>query len=280
VAVADLSEYLGWELRYLFDQGLQQKFFLFTQPELKQNGLKTRRRPLKGPEPPATRVDWQAFATAMRANGVAVFKHDPGPGAVITFDEAGRAVLLDVGACKSLDYVQPMLRWLSSKSGEPARYEPSEGAAAGDKKPVTFGVSRIDVGHAHVLYVPETGKPQFVVEYFESRCSIQIQRWVNQPSRHCVQLKRPCRSRRLSRKMKAQRVLQELTQRDTALGRLALRAPQQVLGKGEGCPHEIRIADVMLTGSLPDANYTSISPQNMNQGEDFKRRWSITSAPR
>jgi hypothetical protein len=77
--MAAISEQVVWELEQIRKMGLQQRLFVLTRPDLKQ----------EGPGQP-----WGPFADALQRTGYRPPEPDPGPGAVIGFDGAGRAVVL------------------------------------------------------------------------------------------------------------------------------------------------------------------------------------------
>ena len=99
---------------------------VLTRPEIvpkpKTKGAKVRRwltiagtarsspRRAKWPKP----VAWSSFATQLNELGYTVSTDDPGPGAVIGFDAAGKAVSVRERARTSTEYIAAMQDWLAN----------------------------------------------------------------------------------------------------------------------------------------------------------------------
>ncbi len=113
VAEIGVSDNLKWELQHLRQQGFQKKFFIMTPPvALKVNWLDKLvlwARQCKF-------VRWDAFVEIMTASGYEI-QGDPGPGSVLTFDEAGRAVILKTRAKSPQEYVAPVREFLEVHAG-------------------------------------------------------------------------------------------------------------------------------------------------------------------
>lgn len=104
------SENLRWEFQYLREHGLQRKLYVFTRPIEGGTSSKTTRLFMrflawaKGVEP----VNWLEFAATLNRLGYRLDLSDPGNGAVVSFDEEGRSVVLTSGAELPEDYLRPM----------------------------------------------------------------------------------------------------------------------------------------------------------------------------
>jgi hypothetical protein len=59
-------------------------------------------------------VAWSKFAAELNELGYTVSTDDPGPGAVIGFDAAGRAVTVRERARTSMEYITAMQDWLAN----------------------------------------------------------------------------------------------------------------------------------------------------------------------
>ena len=101
------SDNLRWEFEYLRGEGLHQKLFILTRPPGAGNtatrtfyGLVAL---LKGVRP----VTWQSFSETLGAVGYRL-PANPGPGAVVTFDDSGDGVIVARGANSPLDYIEPV----------------------------------------------------------------------------------------------------------------------------------------------------------------------------
>jgi len=115
---------LQWEFEYLRREDFQRKLFVITRP------VATKRAPtrmflslidrLKG-----TRlVTWQSFAQNLTAFGYEP-GDDPGAGAVITFDTAGKAVTVTTAAHYPEQYIEPMRTFMIETLGySPEQLEP------------------------------------------------------------------------------------------------------------------------------------------------------------
>jgi hypothetical protein len=120
------SNNLKWELDYLRQHDLHRKLFVFTKPaKVKPYKLYPLIVWLKGGTP---EVKWSDYAASMAASGYQL-PDDPGPGAVLAFDETGQAVTLTTGAQSPEDFVEPIRsllesRGYSSESLDPPVTEP------------------------------------------------------------------------------------------------------------------------------------------------------------
>jgi tetratricopeptide (TPR) repeat protein len=113
------SDNLRWEFEYLRGEGLHQKLFILTRPPSAGNtatdafyGLVAL---LKGVRP----VTWRSFSETLGALGYRL-PANPGPGAVVTFDDSGEGVIVARGANSPLDYVEPVRTRLIETRGYPA----------------------------------------------------------------------------------------------------------------------------------------------------------------
>ncbi len=110
------SENLRWEFRHLRDEGMQQKLFILTRPMCNDSArfaraFRTAFSRLKGIRP----VRWQEFSRELGRLGYDLNFEDPGPGAVIAFDENGRSILLTTNAKLPPDFVGPICAWLKER---------------------------------------------------------------------------------------------------------------------------------------------------------------------
>jgi hypothetical protein len=126
LALPGLSPGLFLEFDYLYKTSLHRKLMVLTRPEIvakpKTKGAKVRRwltiagtarsstRRVKWPKP----VAWSSFATQLNDLGYTVSTDDPGPGAVIGFDAAGKAVSVRARARTSTEYIAAMQDWLAN----------------------------------------------------------------------------------------------------------------------------------------------------------------------
>jgi hypothetical protein len=117
------SDKLQRELRFIRREGLQSRLFIFTakDPTDYSRGLLAWiMSRLYGPPPaghwrerPAT---WEHFAENLGKLGFEL-GDDPGRGAVVTFDSAGKAVVLAKGAEKASNFVEPIRDYLVQTFG-------------------------------------------------------------------------------------------------------------------------------------------------------------------
>jgi hypothetical protein len=126
LALPGLSPGLFLEFAYLLKTSLHRKLIVLTRPEIapkpKTKGEKVRRwltiaatarsspRRAKWPKP----VAWSSFAAQLNELGYAVSTGDPGPGAVIGFDPAGKSVMVRERARTSMEYITAMQDWLAN----------------------------------------------------------------------------------------------------------------------------------------------------------------------
>lgn len=109
VAEVASSENLKWEFEYLLQQGLQQKLFVMTRPALVKPVWYLRWLWQRS-------TTWADFAETLRASGYEV-PDDPGLGAILTFDAAGRGVILKTGAQTPEEYIEPICTFLGISAG-------------------------------------------------------------------------------------------------------------------------------------------------------------------
>lgn len=106
------------ELRYEFgvirDLGAHRRLFVFTPPAVRARQIRRVNR-LKG----FPHESWDDFAAALGEDRGYRLGPDPGPGAVVTFEEDGTAVVLARGAEEPAGYVAAVVRHLA-EVGEPA----------------------------------------------------------------------------------------------------------------------------------------------------------------
>ena len=110
------SANLRLEFEYLRRKGLQQRLFVITHP----------RRPaqtklayafysliwrLKG----IRSISWNEFVDDLGKMGYQLSRDDPGPGAVVSFDQDGQGRLLTTEADLPSDYIGPISAWIGKK---------------------------------------------------------------------------------------------------------------------------------------------------------------------
>jgi hypothetical protein len=107
------SDALGWEFDHLRREGLQQKVFIITPPAREVarfvwwfidfnryiNGMGA--------------VSWLQFCERIAPFGYKLDRTDPGPGAVVTFDDNAKSVVLIRDAKTPEEFVGAMLSWRS-----------------------------------------------------------------------------------------------------------------------------------------------------------------------
>ncbi|KOV90080.1 hypothetical protein [Nocardia sp. NRRL S-836] len=99
---------LRYEFRVIRQLGAHRRLFVLTPPARKARQIRRVNR-LKG----FRHEDWHDFAAALGGGCGYRLGPDPGPGAVVTFEEDGRAVVLARGAEEPADYVAAVLRHLA-----------------------------------------------------------------------------------------------------------------------------------------------------------------------
>jgi hypothetical protein len=137
------SDNLRWEFEYLRGEGLHQKLFILTRPPSVGNtatdafyGLVAL---LKGVRP----VTWRSFSETLGALGYRL-PANPGPGAVVTFDDSGEGVIVARGANSPLDYVEPVRTRLIETRGYPAEQSAAETRARYPKARFPGSASYLD----------------------------------------------------------------------------------------------------------------------------------------
>jgi WD40 repeat protein len=160
------SEALGWELATIRRQGWQTKLFVITPPIPRWEQVAFRpmwepvayllidaaKRAAKGI--PVT--DWNSFRADLHAAGLQSDPDSPGPGAVVSFDPAGRARIITRDAIEPDEFVTPIRRDLTI-TGEDSRrrlQDPDDLVRLEDE-PAGSSPSRASQG----LTTPESNKP-------------------------------------------------------------------------------------------------------------------------
>lgn len=98
---------LRFEFRVIRELGAHRRLFVFTPPARKARQIR-RANLMKG----FRHEDWDDFATALDDEPGYLLGPDPGPGAVVTFEEDGRAVVLARGVEEPAGYVAAVLSHL------------------------------------------------------------------------------------------------------------------------------------------------------------------------
>jgi hypothetical protein len=114
IAAPGAWPYLVWELDVIRKSNMHQRLFVLTAPEA------DRRRTIANWALGSELETWQQFVEAAAATGYA-FAPDPGPGAVVTFNDNGEQVVLVRDARTPTEYVMAMrdlLRRLTPGSAE------------------------------------------------------------------------------------------------------------------------------------------------------------------
>ncbi len=107
VASAGQTTNLQWEIARVRQSGLHRKLFFFMPPRSGDD-------------------NWMGLANLLRSTGYSVQCGDPGPGAVVGFDEEGTTEIVKHGARAAEDYVQAVADRLADLSGRPENLEPDK----------------------------------------------------------------------------------------------------------------------------------------------------------
>ncbi|WP_086668098.1 hypothetical protein [Lentzea kentuckyensis] len=99
---------LRYEFRVIRELGAHRRLFVFVPPAGRARQIRRVNR-LKG----FRHEDWDDFAAALEGERGYRLGPDPGPGAVVTFEDDGSAVVLARGADDPADYVAAVLRHLA-----------------------------------------------------------------------------------------------------------------------------------------------------------------------
>ena len=107
------SSNLRWELSYLRRTGLHTKLLLLTRPDVagyaKQWAVLRMFWWLTG----SPEIRWEQFVGDLKALGYDVGS-DPGPGAIVAFDDSVRGMILMTGATSASDYVKTIREWCAA----------------------------------------------------------------------------------------------------------------------------------------------------------------------
>jgi hypothetical protein len=121
IMIAGSSEHVLWELQRLKAMGFHQRLFILTKPQVVRKAHSLPAKALRWyvrlfTKPPRKREDrpipWSAFAEALRQAGYDPGTADPGPGAVVSFDVRGRAVVLRSDAKCAADTIEAIRSWI------------------------------------------------------------------------------------------------------------------------------------------------------------------------
>jgi hypothetical protein len=107
------SDNLRLEYEHLRREGLHEKLFVFTgHQDLKEaRWFSIWQRMRIG----TLHVGWQKFSEDLALLGYDIGFSDPGPGSVMTFDAAGRGILLTKQAESAAEFVEPIRAWIASR---------------------------------------------------------------------------------------------------------------------------------------------------------------------
>jgi hypothetical protein len=114
------TDNLNWELGSIRGRGLQTKMFVVTPPASNvgkfwiMGRLIRLSNRIKGIQP----ASWDRFAAILEKAGYIPPAEDPGPGAIVTFDEDKRAVILISGAKTPAEYVGAISRHVGNHAEE------------------------------------------------------------------------------------------------------------------------------------------------------------------
>jgi hypothetical protein len=124
------SDQLLWELRWLRERGLHDRLLVLTPPQLLPTARSARdrvRRPLvrlltthsswqRAADPP-----WDDFVTLLHDAGYTLTTQEPGPGAVIGFDQSAQAVLFKRDLKTAESTVAALHEWVRGRSNPEIR---------------------------------------------------------------------------------------------------------------------------------------------------------------
>jgi hypothetical protein len=133
VAEAGISSNLGWELRYLRQQGLQGKLFILTPPFARTKNWFDR---MYMWAMQMNLVSWDSFTKTMTACGYEV-EGDPGRGSVLCFDTDGKSVIVKQGAIEPEEYVAAIRDYLEMSGGYTRESFERPAVADAEPSPVT-----------------------------------------------------------------------------------------------------------------------------------------------
>ena len=123
------SANLGWELGYLRREGMSRKLCVFTPPRIPAPELTK----ILQDEIPARKALYSDWVRATAMLGPAGFECEldcPGFGAVLSFDDSGKGVLLTTEASTPNEYIAPVAEWIFAGTRS-ARYLPTTCASCG-----------------------------------------------------------------------------------------------------------------------------------------------------
>ncbi|WP_421794663.1 hypothetical protein [Haliscomenobacter sp.] len=103
---------LRLELEHIFQNGLADKFFIFTPPS-ERKFFRNFMRPLMNWMLMTTAVPWLAFASDMNSIGYQIQYNEPPSGSVIGFEKNGWQRLIVTGASNPFDYIEAVFVSLS-----------------------------------------------------------------------------------------------------------------------------------------------------------------------
>jgi hypothetical protein len=101
-----------WELQYIRRENLHQKLFVLTRPPARQYRVNWRRYLLLDLGNHGGTAPWCDYAAMFRETGYQLSDDDPGPGAVIGFDENAAGIVLTTNADLPYDFIKPIADWI------------------------------------------------------------------------------------------------------------------------------------------------------------------------